>query len=347
MAEHKTVAEPPACPCRRADTGGATRAAPFLQPTDADHRCAAVPGRRPATTLGTVPAALASRAVCGLVGGGMGLVLRRFPSAVRIETTNACNAYCAICPHRVMRRPMRRMDDALFARIVDECAAGGCRQIHLHNFGEPLLDPQLAERIRYAKDRGIRRVKIFSNGSLLDEPWARRLIAAGLDEIKISFDGGGREQFARLRPPLDFDRVLNNVCRLVTLRNQLGAPLRILATCSAAGDRRETARLLRPVVDGLVFGRVHNWAGTEPVGPPRAVRKPCLRLWRTLTVLAGGEVALCCLDYDGRHLLGRIDESTTLATIWHGQAYAEVRRRHVEARQGDLLLCRGCSKAFL
>jgi len=292
-------------------------------------------------------ASMLSRAVCGLVGGSMDLALRRFPSVVRIETTNACNARCAICPHRVMRRPARQMEDALFARIVDECARGGCRQIHLHNIGEPLLDPQLAERIRYAKRRGVRCVKIFSNGSLLDEQWARRLIEAGLDEIKISFDGGTRDEFQRLRPPLEFDRVLENVCRLVTLRNQLGSPLRILATCATTGDRREAARILRPIVDSLLFSRVHDWAGTEPLGPRRSVRKPCLRLWRTLTVLAGGEVSLCCLDYNGRHLLGRIDGRTTLEAVWHSPAYAEVRRRHVEARQGDLPLCRGCSKAFL
>jgi pyruvate-formate lyase-activating enzyme len=288
-----------------------------------------------------------SRAVCAVAGGAMEAALRRFPPVVRIETTNACNAHCTICPHRAMQRPLREMDDGLFALVVDECARSGCREIHLHNFGEPLLDPRLAERIRYAKHRGLRRVKIFTNGSLLDEGWARRLIAAGLDEIKISFDGGTRDEFERIRVPLRFDRVLENVCRLVTLRNAMRSALHVRAVCSAAADRRETARILLPVVDSLVFGRVHNWAGTEPLGPRRAVRKPCSRLWRTLTVLAGGEVALCCLDYDGRHLLGRIDAATSLAAVWHSAAYAEVRRRHAAARQDELPLCRGCSKALV
>jgi hypothetical protein len=246
-----------------------------------------------------------------------------------------------------MQRPIRRMDDRLFRRVVDECAESGCREIHLHNFGEPLLDPQLDDRIRTIKERGVRRVKIFSNGSLLDESWARRLIDAGLDEIKISLDGGTRREYERIRVPLNFDRVLENLCRLVTLRNELGSRLVIGAACSTTSDRRATARLLRPIVDSLVFGKVHNWAGTEAAGTRRAVRKPCSRLWRTLTVLAGGEVALCCLDYDGRHLLGRIDGGTSLRAIWQGAAYAQVRRWHAEARQDDLPLCRGCSKAFV
>ncbi|MGD0897852.1 MAG: radical SAM/SPASM domain-containing protein [Thermoguttaceae bacterium] len=277
----------------------------------------------------------------------MDLALRRFPPVVRIETTNACNGQCTICPRRAMRRPIRQMDDGLFGRIVDECAENGCREVHLHNFGEPLMDPRLAERIRYAKRRGIRRVKIFSNGSLLDQRWARQLLEAGLDEIKISFDGGTREEFERIRAPLQFDRVLENVCRLVTFRNELGSPMRIRITCATTANRPETIRVLRPVVDGLLFGKVHNWAGTEMLGPHRAVWKPCSRLWRTLTVLAGGEVALCCLDYDGAHRLGRIDAAGSLREIWHSAAYADVRRRHVENRQDEIPLCRGCSKAFV
>ena len=61
------------------------------------------------------------------------------------------------------------MDQTLFEQIVDECAVWGCREVHLHNFGEPLLDDRLEDRVRYAKQKGIARVTIFSNGSLLDE----------------------------------------------------------------------------------------------------------------------------------------------------------------------------------
>ena len=41
------------------------------------------------------------------------LALGRFPAVVRIETTNACNAKCIICPHRNIKRPIRRMDEQL------------------------------------------------------------------------------------------------------------------------------------------------------------------------------------------------------------------------------------------
>lgn len=288
-----------------------------------------------------------SRAVCRIAGRTMDLLLRPLPPLVRIETTNACNSRCTICPHRAMRRPIRQMDDHLFTRIVDQCAQAGCREIHLHNFGEPLMDDRIAQRVRYAKQCGLPRVKIFSNGSLLDERRARELIDAGLDEIKISFDGATRDEFEEIRAPLQFDRIIENIHRLVALRNQLRSPMKIRVACCSTSDKRGTVHLLADRVDSVAFGKVHNWAGSDLADPRRTIRKPCSRLWRTFTILAGGEVALCCLDYDGQHVLGRIDAGTSLGDVWHSEAYREVRRQHIEARQDEIALCRNCSKAFV
>ncbi|MES0447168.1 MAG: hypothetical protein ABUJ92_11535, partial [Desulfobacterales bacterium] len=63
-----------------------------------------------------------SRISCSFIGSAFNLALSRFPNTVRIETTNACNAKCVICPHRNMQRPVRYMDDALYNRIIDECS---------------------------------------------------------------------------------------------------------------------------------------------------------------------------------------------------------------------------------
>jgi hypothetical protein len=290
---------------------------------------------------------LSSLTVCRTLGGVMDLALRPFPRLVRIETTNACNARCTICPHRDLRRPIQRMDDDLFTRIIDECAAEACREVHLHNFGEPLLDDRLADRVRYAKQRGIAKVKIFSNGSLLDERRSRALIEAGLDELKVSFDGATREEFERIRAPLQFDRVVENLCRAVALRNELLSPMKIYVACCSTTDKQETMAMLEKVVDGFSFGKIHNWAGQAGTNGRRRIRKPCSRLWRTFTVLASGDVGLCCLDYDGQHLLGRIGSGTSIRETWRSAAYREVRLRHKQGRQAEIALCKECSKSFL
>lgn len=288
---------------------------------------------------------MSSRMLCRIVGGVFDAAKGRFPAVVRLETTNACNARCVICPHRAMQRPVKAMDEDLYRRLIDQCAAGRCREVHLHNFGEPLLDKNIEERIAYAKQKGIGRVKIFCNGSLLTPDRARRLIDAGLDEIKVSFDGADREEFERIRTPLKFDAVVCNVVELVKLRDAAGAKLRVRVACCSTTDRQATMRSLEKVVDDFSFGKLHNWAAQEPA--PKRLRKPCSRLWRTFTVLADGRVSLCCLDYDGQQILGRLDQHCTIADVWNDRPYAEVRRAHREARQADIPLCDNCTKAFL
>jgi MoaA/NifB/PqqE/SkfB family radical SAM enzyme len=292
-------------------------------------------------------ATLVSRFVCGLVATAYDLLRQDFPNTVRVETTNACNACCVICPHHKMSRPAERMKEPLFRRIVDECAANDCREIHLHNFGEPLLDRQLEERIRYAKQAGLRRVKVFSNGSLITQTRARRLIEAGLDEIKISIDGASQEEFERIRYPLRFEHVIRNIHQLVAVRNERQSKLSIRVACCSTSDKTATMAALENVVDGFSFGKIHNWASEHEEPREGGLLWPCSRLWRTLTVLANGEVALCCLDYDGRHILGQIDGTTSIRDIWSSSTYRRLRRMHARAQQLEISLCGSCTKSLL
>lgn len=290
---------------------------------------------------------LVSRSVCEVVGRVFEVVRSDFPNTVRVETTNACNARCIICPHKFMGRDVQRMDERLYQRIVEECVEGGCREMHLHNFGEPLLDRQLEARIRHAKQRGVPHVKVFSNGSLLSEDRARGLISSGLDQIKISIDGVSKEEFERIRYPLKFDRVIENIRRLVALRNAAQSPLRIHVACCSTSDKTATMAALEGVVDGFSFGKIHNWANTEHASGAEGIRKPCSRLWRTFTILANGDISLCCLDYDGQHVIGRLDEGMSIRTIWNSVAYRQLRRLHTSASQEAIDLCSNCSKSFL
>jgi MoaA/NifB/PqqE/SkfB family radical SAM enzyme len=77
----------------------------------------------------------------------------KFPKVVRIETTNHCNARCTFCLRASMGREKGFMAQDLHEKIVNECAEGGCSVLHVHNFGEPLLE----ERIRFAKEKGIKK----------------------------------------------------------------------------------------------------------------------------------------------------------------------------------------------
>ena len=146
----------------------------------------------------------------------------RWPDIVQIESTNLCNAKCVFCPRDEMHRRQGVMEMDLFKKIVDECVTLGITHVRVHNYGEPFLDRQLVEKVRYAKSRGIPEVGMISNGSLITEEIAAGMIDAGLDAINISVDAAGKEVFERTRLNLDYDTVIANVRSLVRLRGEVG-----------------------------------------------------------------------------------------------------------------------------
>ena len=142
------------------------------------------------------------------------------------------------------------------------------------------------------------------------------ILNSGLDEIKISFDGANKEEFEKIRFPLKFDTVVNNIKRLVSIRNTLQSSLKIEVACSSTSDKSETIQSLENCVDKFSFGKLHNWADSELVHSGRSgIRKPCTRIWRTFTVLSNGKASLCCLDYEGQVTLGNVCESS-ISEIW-------------------------------
>src|SRR5712691_10892820 len=91
-----------------------------------------------------------------------------FPRTVQVETIAACDADCVWCPYGKIHPapPAGRMSKERFARIVEECARNRVRRFSPYLTNEPLLDPEIHERVTLAA-REIRGAKVVltTNGS--------------------------------------------------------------------------------------------------------------------------------------------------------------------------------------
>ena len=265
----------------------------------------------------------------------------RLPEIVQIESTNICNAKGVFCPRDEMHRRQGVMSVALYRKIVDECAALGITHVRMHNYGEAFLDRHLVEKVRYAKQKGIREVGMISNGSLITDKVARGMVEAGLDAINISVDAGGKEVFDSTRIGLNYDKVVANIERLVRIRGELGKrrPKLILSFVRQNNSADEQAFIehWRTVADKIHITELHNWAGT--LNRESDVNYPCYRPWLTFTVLWDGRVSLCCADFDGHTILGDLNTSS-IQEIWNNEAYRGVRKEHLESGGPDV--CRAC-----
>jgi radical SAM protein with 4Fe4S-binding SPASM domain len=142
------------------------------------------------------------------------------PTNLYFEVTNRCNLPCQTCVRTFnLHEPER---DPLPHELKQAAAAlPTLRRIVLHGIGEPLLNKNLPEMIRFAKGHGAW-VLFNSNGVLLDRAWQDTLIDCGLDELRISIDAATPETFRRIRGAPVFDRIVTNLQHFVARKVERG-----------------------------------------------------------------------------------------------------------------------------
>lgn len=142
------------------------------------------------------------------------------PICLYLEVTNRCNLLCTTCPRTYEDlEPPADMSWELFTSIVDQVP--DLARVVLHGVGEPMLVANLPRMVRYLKDRGTY-VLFNTNGTVLSERNGRALIAAELDELRVSLDASNRESFKAVRGRDYFGRIVRNVRAFRELQEREG-----------------------------------------------------------------------------------------------------------------------------
>lgn len=284
---------------------------------------------------------------------GLRQIPSRPPFAV-VEATNWCNLKCIMCDYVSMTREKKHMDMRTYKKTIDSLVSLGVRRIGLSRFGEPLLHPSIIEMIEYAKDRGIRRITMSTNATVLTEELATGLIKSGLDDLAISIDGVNKETFERIRVGAKFERVTENVERFMEIKKSLGAsnPLVRVNAVLMEENKEEYSRIIsrwRPLVDGVrvslmaTYGDVqaHSTVGDFKEFSEDGKTRPCPQLWTRLVILSNGEATVCCADYEGKLSVGNIADRS-IEELWGSEAIHKIRDINFRKAFDELPMCRSC-----
>ena len=147
-------------------------------------------------------------------------LLKAQPTSYYIEVTKNCNELCQICP-RTHYWPHRRDNLSLeqFYGIVN--GIEDVQRVVLHGLGEPLLNPDLFEMVRYLKGRGAY-VLFNSNALALNERRRLALVESGLDEYRVSLDAAQSETYKTIRGVAGLNKVKRNLLALTALMRERG-----------------------------------------------------------------------------------------------------------------------------
>ncbi|MDP3952644.1 radical SAM/SPASM domain-containing protein [Microbacterium sp.] len=278
--------------------------------------------------------------------------LVRFPRYFEIETVNACNARCPMCTIDDWDRRDGLMDAALFTKIADEIGAHAdeVRRVHLYRDGEPLIDKRLATKVAELKGRGVKRVGISTNASLLTETRAEGLLLAGIDEVLLSVDSLDRSVYESIRVGLEFEEVMANCLRFIELRDAMASDCQVWVRMIRQESNKNEwpayrdfwRERLRPT-DRVDYRNLHNWGAQlvnfRPIAPADTAA-PCVALWSLMVIFASGDVPMCNVDYNNKHPLGNVRDSR-IADLWRSQTQNARREAHLFGKREGI--CVGCT----
>jgi len=143
---------------------------------------------------------------------------------IDVPVTTRCNLKCIMCPGRSYTDATEAdVSEEVFRPSLD--AAPMAVQIVTSWFGEPLLNENIYSMIARLKERvGPEcEVGLPTNGTLLNERNAARLLDTGVDFLVFSLDGASRETFEGIRLGVNFDTVIRSIRNCVKYRNTSGS----------------------------------------------------------------------------------------------------------------------------
>jgi heme b synthase len=132
---------------------------------------------------------------------GKGRELPILPNTLRMvawEVTRSCNLACVHCRASALCGPYSgELDTAGCKKLLDEIAAFS-KPVVILTGGEPLLRPDIFEIADYGNRKGLRMV-MATNGTLVTEEIARKLVDVGIMRVSISIDGLNAESHDAFR----------------------------------------------------------------------------------------------------------------------------------------------------
>ncbi len=147
-------------------------------------------------------------------------VVRALPLHFQLEPARGCNLRCRMCQVPDYKPDQwKNMSLDQFKRIFDQIRP---TNVALSGSGEPFLNPELLDIVRYAK-AGRASVLTTTNFTLCTKK-LEEIVRSGLDLIKISLDATTAETYEKIRGVDRFALILRDLEELQAIKKRLGSP---------------------------------------------------------------------------------------------------------------------------
>ncbi|MBC7950028.1 MAG: SPASM domain-containing protein [Chitinophagaceae bacterium] len=291
-----------------------------------------------------------------------------FPVSISFEPTTSCNLRCPECPSglRAFTRPTGMLQKDFFRDTIDQLHKELLYLVFYFQ-GEPYLNPDFLEMVKYASDRKIY-TATSTNAHYLTDANAKKTIESGLDRLIISIDGTTQEVYQQYRVGGKLDKVLEGARNIVKWKKELKSKtpfvvFQFLVVKHNEHQIEDVKRLAKETgVNDVWFktAQVYDYENDPNALIPSIdkysrykkqggvttfkgkLSNQCWRLWHDPVITWDGLVAPCCFDKDAQHRLGNLKEKS-FKEIWKNGEYKKFRTKILQGRK-NIDICSNCSE---
>jgi radical SAM protein with 4Fe4S-binding SPASM domain len=295
---------------------------------------------------------------------------RADPVIYNIETTNACNMKCVMCPRTtMMTRRIETLGLDLFKKVVDQIKPFSksewqewedfCRRYYrisqddmsenhfflyvipkvivLHGYGDPLLDVRMPERVAILRERGI--PSYFScNPMNIDIDRTARIFEKGLGYVKFSVESIDDLMHKKIRGEAsDFTESYHKIIELLKIKKTHHYKTTVVITMLNLGRPAQEKEFLQ-LKDFFAGLDVYIYLKSQDQKWYRKGRRKTGSLhWIEFCQFPWSSMtvksngeAAMCVEDFNNEIILGDTKNESLYDIWNGKKYAEFRRTHFE-----------------
>lgn len=294
------------------------------------------------------------------------------PFTLIIEPTSICNFRCVQCFQSISEESYftqnrAHMSMEAFGKVIDDMKkwpGPRLKVLKLSLYGEPLLNEHFCEMLKLARQADIaERIETTTNASLLDEATCSRLVAYGLDYMRVSVYSAIQERHEDITGSKIKIEAIHSALRMLQDAKRAAAsetPFVSVKMLDAYSSENDTfLGMYKDVADEVYLDKPHSWIAYKDkdfigelykeegarvkndLSACRSSRVACTLPFFTLAVRSNGDVSPCCIDWLGATNIGNIRKSS-LRELWDSGAMYEFRKMQLENRRKENKSCRNC-----
>lgn len=296
------------------------------------------------------------------------------PVVYNIETTNACNMRCEMCPRTtMMTRPIETISPELFKKIIDQLKPFTQKQLErweqfvvdnygihkddmsenhyflyviprvivLHGYGDPLLDKNMPQYVQWMTERGLE--SYFScNPANINMARTIETFENGLGYVKYSIESVDDLRHKKVRGQAsNFTESYRNILKLLELKAQRNYETEIVITMINLNKpwQQEEFERLQEAFEGCdvyvyLKSQDQQWYEDNDQGTESLHWLEFCQFPWSSMTVKSNGECAECVEDFNNEIILGDARTDSLYDIWNGESYAAFREAHLDLKPG-------------